>query len=69
MSYNITKSKIEYKDNKITAITVFVKSKDGKIDKFYADINLRSGYLYLSQNIKYVTIDLLQEVAAFGIKI
>lgn len=36
MNYNITKSKFEYKDNKITAITVYVKSKNGKIDKFYA---------------------------------
>lgn len=66
---NIIKAEIEFKNNEIEKITVFVQSKDGGIQAIYSSTAPRSGYLYLEKNIPNVNQALLQEIADYGIKV
>lgn len=67
MSYNILEARIEYRDRRITRVTVLVEISKGDVRAIFATDTPRNGYTHIEPGAQ-VTEDLLQDVAGYGMQ-
>ena len=65
--YNILESRIEFKNNQLSRVTVLVEMSKGDVRAIVATTQPRGGYMHLEPNVK-VSNELLQEVAGYGLE-
>lgn len=67
MSYNILEARIEFKDRRISRVTVLVEISKGDVRAIFATDQPRNGYTHI-QPTATVSDELLQDVAGYGMQ-